>query len=157
MSKAKARNLIYWIWGGFFLAYIVLFEFAPSFRRGFIDQEDAHAGLIKLAALYVPVMTSFASFWFRLSPSRISGTVPKERWLPAIGTTLAYHGVLFVLLFYALYLDPYPTRNGQPLRSFNQWVVDILQIGLFLSPVATAPAAYLLGVESIPVSPPSGR
>ena len=145
MTIAKARHTIYFLWGGSFVIIILLLELAPAIRRGAVAPSDAHDGLMKMAALFTPVLTAFASFWYRGGQSDAPRRISRQRWLPAITTNVVFLSLILILLVYAAYIEPYEDVN--PDLTFNDWITNIMQIGLLLSPVVVAPVAYLLGVE----------
>lgn len=155
MPNTTARLWIFALWGLSFLVMIFALELAPGLRQGVIAPADAHAALIKMAALFVPVLTAFATFWFRPgTDGALVQVVPRDRANIAIVITVAYHLVVVGLLMYATYGQQYASGEAGdfiPPITFNEWVTNVLQIGLFASPIATAPSAYLLGIEKIEV------
>jgi hypothetical protein len=149
---------LFFIWGGAMLLYFLLFEFVPFFRTGVITHQMAHAGFLKILSLVSPVLGAFSVFWFAHPTSSRTGTISRERWLAAFWATIVYHFILSVYLIAIIYVHDYKGSSngvgpGDP--SFDDLVGNAMQIGVLLSAIATAPAAFLVGVDRIEPPPRS--
>ena len=140
------------------MVLVLLLETAPTVLqklhpdRIIIESKMAHSAVIKLAAVFVPIVSAFATFWFRIgNTNNSSGYVPRDRWGPAIITSVVYVCLIVGFVFFAIYIVDYTSQENLPpgTDSFDEWIVNIMQLALLLSPIATAPAAWLLGVERI--------
>jgi hypothetical protein len=153
INLSTARMRIYCIWGCALLLYFILFEFAPLLRKGVISHSMAHGGFLKILSLVSPVLGAFSAYWFaNTRNTTFTGTVSRERWLAAFWPTLAYHLILSSYLISIIYIHDYKgSENGVGLHdaSFDDLVANAMQIGILLSAVATAPAAFLVGADRI--------
>ena len=153
MNLSQARIRIFFIWGAALLLYIIMFEFCPFFRTGIISPRQAHAGLLKILSLVSPVLGTFSAYWFTSPGTKVTtGKISRERWLAAFWATIAYHAILIIYLAVIIYWHDYRGTEdgiGKGESSFDALVGNAMQLGILLSAVATAPAAFLVGAEHI--------
>jgi hypothetical protein len=138
------------------VVYIFMFEFAPIIRgKGVISTAQANSGLVKILALIFPVLGAFSGYYFtQEGKKRLTRAISRERWLAAIGATVIYHITLFILLLIFIYLHDYRGSEdgiGQEESSFDEQIAFVMQLGVYFSAIATAPASFLVGGERINV------
>lgn len=147
MTARRSRLIIFACWfGNLILCISILFLAVPLRTDIAFHWEDVFQLATPITSLYVPVLTAFALFWFHPGATPNTRKVSGEKWVPALGLTLFFQffmtaGVAGIVLF----TTSAPDSN---VGLFEQISGLVHWISIF-SPIATAPAAFLLGVERI--------
>jgi hypothetical protein len=151
MATGKARLVIFALWLVAYMLCILALFLAVRVRRdlGF-EWRDAFQMATPITSLYVPVLSAFALFWFRPGTRSSTRRLSLERTLPALGLTLCFQlimaaGVIGIVLLSA---PPRPDSNV----TLPDQIAGLVHLMSILSPLATAPSAFLLGVEQIKVT-----
>lgn len=148
MTHRKARLIIFGIWFGT-MAFILgaLFLAVPIRSDLNFTWQDTYSLSTLITSLYVPVLTAFALFWFHPGAQSRDKSLQSDRWIAALSLSTFFQlfmiaGVLGIVFFSAA---PGPTAKYGPIENISG-LVHLMSI---FSPIATAPAAFLLGVEKI--------
>ena len=175
MTLKTARIVIFNIWISFFAVYSVFFMIAPLVRPSFFSYQACFNGLFKMLSLIIPVLSAFGAFWFhggereaaprptrrrRADPqgdlAEAQGAMvvlmPLENWWPALVSTILYHMILVFYIFSILFIYNYEGNDNPDVRSglaLSDLVTYGMQYGMLCLPLATAPAAYYLGIDKI--------
>lgn len=152
MKQSKARLIVYALWGTAFASSMFAIQFASVFRRNIIDPAESQASLVKIAALYLPILTAFGTFWYRHKGPTPKISITTERWVGALSATVFYQLFMLVRIFHINYFEPYASLDGQPRSTYLELMSAAVETGMLLSPLATLPIAYLLGVEELTVA-----
>src|SRR5579883_1352092 len=93
ITLSFARMSIFYLWMSSFLIYSIMFMTANAFRKqGVFTFDELMLNLLKLLSLIIPVLTAFASFWFRQgSFTGSKRMVEKEKWIAAIWLSGSFH------------------------------------------------------------------
>jgi hypothetical protein len=142
-----ARRQLFWVWTGALLVYALLLMAAPHLRESMtITSEDANNALLKILSLVIPVVGVFSGFWFGPDQRTRNGQLSNEKWVAALLSTGSYHLILLTSVLLAIF-----SHYGEGYPSFDQRIGFSFQLGVYLAFLATAPAAFLTGSESIEV------
>ena len=147
MTAGVSRLTVFGIWfGTLFLCITLLFLCVPLRQDIGFRFADAFQLATPVTSLYIPILTMFALFWFHPGRKSSRRKLSKEKWIAALALTLFFQIFMITgLAGITLYSTPAPDSSVglfEEVSALVQW------ISIF-SPVATAPAAFLLGVEQI--------
>lgn len=151
MTATNARLIVFGCWLGS-LTICLMMLFCAVFVRADLGFQwsDAFQLATSVASLYIPVLTAFALFWFHPGNPPNNKKVNREKWIAALSLTLFFQ--LFMILGTAgivlLSRRPSPDADTglfEQISGLTNW------ISIF-SPIATAPTAFMLGVEKIDIS-----
>ena len=149
MPARKSRLIIFSCWLGTLAACILTLFVAVPLRGDIAFQwQDAFQLATPITSLYVPILTAFALFWFHPGATPNKRRLSGEKWLPALALTLFFQLFFFIGVVGIVHFStPSPDSN---IGLFEQISGLVHWISIF-SPIAMAPAAFLLGVERIEV------
>jgi len=114
--------------------------------RGDIPFQLALQVTTPIMSLYMPVLTAFAMFWFRPGKTMSRAKLSGERWYVALALTLTFQLLMLGGMVTVVYFVRNPPDSDVGLTDHVAALIHWISI---FSPLATAPSAFLLGVEKI--------
>jgi hypothetical protein len=144
MTAQSSRLMIFGLWfGTMVLCLLLVFAAVPI--CGDIPFMQALQVTTPIASLYVPILTAFALFWFHPGASPNKKRLSKERWYVALALTLFFQ----ILMLGGVAIIVYFIRSPDSHAGVFENIVALIHWISIFSPIATAPSAYLLGIERI--------
>lgn len=158
MKLMHARFLLFSIWVGVFVTYLLLL-FCTSFKRGVTSHQASQAAWTVGYAM-LPVLLAFASFFFAPLATQENERaraleqiiVRRDRLYAMLVLTALVH--LVVLFYFVTFLlAPDWADEGKQTTTFDDTLADGLKWLALLSSLAVIPVGWILNPESpTPVS-----
>lgn len=147
MTASKSRITVFAMWLGTLAACFGVLFLALIVRSDVgYNWEDLFDLAAPIASMYIPVLTSFSLFWFHPGALDNSRKLSGERWIAAFALTAFYQmlilgGISGIVLF----SKSAPDAEAGLLEKVN----GLIHLASVFSPLAIAPAAFLLGIEPL--------
>jgi hypothetical protein len=146
MTAAKARIIVFGMWFGamtlLVFAIIATIVVRPSLGLTF---NDAFKLATLMTSVYLPVLTAFGIFWFTPGNSPDGRELRDDKWIAALALTGFYQAVMILCVIVMLCTSGGPEAEEALYDSMS----GLVHFVAVFSPLATAPVAYMLGVEKI--------
>ena len=153
VSLSFVRLCVFGIW---VLSFVISLLFIPI---AFLVQDDGvlsgevpmHSAS-RIVTLYLPVFVSFVFFWFcNRKNLNVNRTVNRETAWAALSISVLCNAIIAFTLA-CIFLGTYNLLLAENVYeeslsgTLDSWLLSVIQLVAF---IATAPLAYLLGVDSI--------
>jgi hypothetical protein len=146
IPASDAQAIVFWL---SFLLGMICLGFVFTSKLSWKDRFDIAAGV---AALYLPVLTSFILVWYkdadatsqRFSPQPV--TVPPTKFLPILALIMSPQIFIATASYSILHRTPIPFPGETPQFAdlVSESMSALTKFSAVFSPLASAPTAYLL-------------
>lgn len=157
MSVSSARLVLFLIWLGVWLAYVVLF-LGTTLKD--IPFELAFDAAWKVSYVLLPIVSAFASFWFTAKKQPSARTAPDDQALLPFDKTVAtfaitgaVNAILFLVFLFGVVLPDFNAPDSQ--ASYPARVDMGVKFMVVLASFVALPVGFLLGEPVPPAKKPS--
>jgi hypothetical protein len=147
MYAKSARLLIFGIWFSTMSMCMAAVLLAIPIRPNLIAWKDAFSLITPIVSLYVPLLAAFALFWFGPNQSQRNKKLSLDKWIAALSLTLFFQAFMLLPIIGIMFFSDAPGPTGE--SGLHENINGLIHLMSIFSPIATAPSAFLLGVESI--------
>jgi hypothetical protein len=160
VTVSAARLLLFLIWLGVWLLYVLLFFSATVAKKGVIFQQAADASW-QVTYVLLPIITAFASYWFVTEPNASpagtaapppdSAVIDRARVVAMFSITLVVNVIVGIYFLFGALLPDFDAPDST--STFSGGVEAGVKMLVVLASLVGLPVGFLLGKRPAPPAP----
>jgi hypothetical protein len=157
MTVSSARLLLFIVWLGVWLFYVLFFFLLTVWHKGVSFEQAAKAGH-QVTYVLLPIVTAFGSYWFAQTRVPAGATPPDLAQIDmpqSVAMFAITAAVNFIVLLYFLFGVAFVDYDqpGTGKRAFDEAVASGVTMMVTLSALVALPVGFLVGREVIAPPP----